>query len=132
MTAKADYLENAVINAALRNTVGPFPIAQAYLALFTAAPGETGGGTEVGAGVGYSRQAVAFDAPSNGATQNTALESFGPCTTTNWGSITHAALVDAASGAANFLYYGALAVARTINVDDILEFAVGAIDVAET
>lgn len=130
MSAKADFAENAVINALLRNTA--LQITQAYLALFTAAPGETGGGTEVGAGVGYSRQAVAFDAPSNGATQNTALESFGPCTTTNWGSITHGALEDAASGAANFLYHGALAVARTINVDDILEFAIGAIDVAET
>jgi hypothetical protein len=132
VSQKADFLENAVINAALRNTVGPFPIAQSYLALFTAAPGETGGGTEVGAGVGYSRQAVAFDAPSNGATQNSALETFGPCTTTNWGSITHGALVDAASGAANYLYHGALTVARTVNVGDSLEFAIGAIQVAET
>lgn len=130
MSAKADYLENAVINAALRNVA--LQVAQAYLALFTAAPGETGGGTEIGAGVGYSRQAVAFDAPVNGATQNTALETFGPCTTTNWGSVTHAALGDAASGAMNFLYYGALTTARTVNVDDSLEFAIGAIDVAET
>jgi hypothetical protein len=130
MTAKADFLENAVLNAALRNTA--LQITTAYLALFTAAPGETGGGTEVGAGVGYSRQATAFDAPSNGVTQNSALETFGPCTTTNWGSITHAALVDAASGAANYLYYGALTSARTVNVGDSLEFAIGAVSVTET
>jgi hypothetical protein len=131
VTAKADFLENAVINAALRNTVGPFPIAAAFMALYTAAPGETGGGTEVGAGVGYARQSVAFGAPSNGATDNTAIETFGPNTTTNWGTITHAALLDASSGG-NFLYYGALAASRTVNIGDSLEFAVGAIDVAET
>lgn len=131
MSAKFDSLENAVYNAALRNIA--LQIAQAHLALYTAAPGETGGGTEIGAGVGYARQAVAFDAPSNGAGSNTALETFGPCTTTNWGSVTHAALGDTASGAfTTGLYYGALTTARTVNVDDSLEFAAGAIDVAET
>ena len=45
-----------------------------YLALFTATPGETGGGTEVSGGA-YARRQVTFGNPSNGSMKNSAAVS---------------------------------------------------------
>ena len=100
-----------------------------YLALFTAAPSDTGGGTEVGAGVGYARQSITFSAASGGATANTNTLTFGPCTTSNWGTVTHAAIFDASSGG-NMLWWGALSASRTVNVGDSLQIAIGDLDLA--
>ena len=46
MSAMSDYLENALINHIFRNTDFTRP-ANIYVALFTAAPNDAGGGTEV-------------------------------------------------------------------------------------
>ena len=54
-----------------------------YLALFTGAPGETGGGTEVSGG-GYTRKAVAFTT-SGATTSNNAAVEF-PTATGNYGT----------------------------------------------
>lgn len=57
-----DYLETALLNHVFRATALTSP-ATIYAAAMTAAPGETGGGTEVTGG-GYARQAVTFGAPT--------------------------------------------------------------------
>lgn len=127
MSDLSNYLENALVNHVLRNT--PYtPPATVYLALFTAVTdAEAGTGTEVTA-TGYARQAVAFDAPSNGATQNAAVEDFGPLTG-GGGTITHACLVDSASGAYNALStVKALAAPKTWADGDTIRFAAGDID----
>lgn len=123
MSDATDYFENLVANI-FRATSVTAP-ATIYAALFTAAPSDTGGGTEVGAGVGYSRQAVTFGAPSPaGLITSTNAPTFGPNTNTNWGSITHICLFDASS-AGNMLTWKAATVAKTVNIGDSYTIPIG-------
>ncbi|KJS43405.1 MAG: hypothetical protein VR71_10515 [Roseovarius sp. BRH_c41] len=62
MSTFSTYLEAAVLNHVFRNTAITSP-ASVHLALFTAAPTDAGGGTEV-TGSGYARAAVTFGAPA--------------------------------------------------------------------
>lgn len=128
MAEISDYLENSIINHYLRNTSQTSPTT-VYVSLHTADPLDAGSGTEV-SGNGYARQACAFDAPSNGVTQNTALESF-TASGGNWGSITHIGVWDAVS-AGNLLFHTPLDTARTVNDGDTLEIAAGALTITLT
>lgn len=98
-----------------------------YLALFTAAPTDAGGGTEVTtAGSAYARQQVpagSWAAPSGGSIVTSADVNF-PAATSAWGTITHIALFDAATGG-NMIWYGPLAVAKAIGTGDIFRMAAG-------
>lgn len=123
MSAMSDYLETALINAVLRNTAYTSP-ATVYVALFTSNPAEDASGTEVTGG-SYARSATAFDAPTNGVTQNTSIETF---TNMPASTVTHFAIFDA-STAGNMLVYGALTASRTFSSGDTAQFAVGAISV---
>lgn len=132
MAALSDYLENALLNHIFRNTDFTRP-ANIYVALFTAAPNDAGGGTEVSGG-SYARQAIVtgassgWDASSGGATANTAVLNF-PTATANWGTITHIGLFDAATSG-NLLFHGALTQSETINSGNLFRFNAGEIDVA--
>jgi len=87
-------------------------------------------GTEPPDANGYDRQVVAWDAAAAGAAANTAVETFGPCITTNWGSITDFAVVDSATyNVGGLVVFSALDTPRTINIDDSLQFAAAAISV---
>ena len=121
MGAFTDYLENKLLDHVLRNTAYTSPTT-VYVALFTAAPGEAGGGTEVSGG-GYARQAVTFGAPSAGSTSNSADITF-PTATANWGTITHFAIFDASTGG-NMLYYGQLTSSVTVNSGQQLTIPAG-------
>jgi hypothetical protein len=123
MAAISDYLENALINEVLRN-VGYTPVATVYLALFTTATTDAGGGTEVTGG-SYARQAVAFSAASGGATANS-----GTITFTNMPAVTvtHAAIMDA-STAGNMLFHGPLTASQVVTAATSLSFAAGDIDI---
>lgn len=68
MSSFSDYLENAVLNHVFRNTALSSPTT-VYVALYTAAPTDAGGGTEVTGG-GYARKSVTFGAPSGGVITN--------------------------------------------------------------
>lgn len=126
---KTNYLEDALINHVLRNTALTSPVT-VYVALFTAAPGEAGGGTEV-SGNAYARQAIAFDAPSPaGETQNTSVITFPQASPIAWGTITDFAIFDALT-VGNMLYYGTLDASVVINADDQFRFAAGAVQVDE-
>lgn len=110
MSAISDYLENALITHIFRNTDFTRP-ANIYLALFTVAPSDAGGGTEVSGG-SYAREPVptgassAWDAASGGATQNTGVETF-PTATADWGEVVAMALFDAVT-VGNMLFWGFL------------------------
>lgn len=119
MAALSDYLEAALLNEVLRNT-GYTPSATVYLALFTNATSDAGGGTEV-AGGSYARQAVTFAAPSGGSSANSSTVSFTgmPAVT-----VTHAAIMDA-STVGNMLFHGALTASKTVGAGDTLSFAAG-------
>jgi hypothetical protein len=128
-TAMTDYLENKFADHLFRTTTFTQPTTLA-VALYTAAPGETGGGTEVSGG-SYARVSNnPANANWNGTHGNTTGASSGtggqvtnagtltfPTPTANWGTITHFGLLDATS-AGNLLSYGALTNAKTVNNGD--------------
>jgi hypothetical protein len=130
MTAISDYLENALIDQIFRAQAYSFPTTL-YMALFTATPSDSGGGTEVTGG-SYARVAVpcslanwsgtqgsgttTASSGSNGTTSNNGTITF-PAPTANWGVITGFAIFDAATGG-NMLIWGALTVAKTVNNAD--------------
>jgi hypothetical protein len=70
MAGKSDYLENKILDHVLRNTAYTSPTT-VYVGLYTAAPTDAGGGTEV-SGNGYAREAATFSVASGGATANSA------------------------------------------------------------
>lgn len=74
MSKMSDYLEAALLNAVFRNTSYTSPT-NVYLALYTAAPSDSGGGTECTGG-SYARQAITFGAPSSGVITNSSGMSF--------------------------------------------------------
>ncbi len=126
MAALSDFSEKLLLDWLMTTGTATRPTAW-FIALYTAAPNDAGGGTEV-AGSGYARQSVAFDAASSpdGTTANTGTVSF-TANGGNWGSITHMAIFTAATGG-NMLWHGALAAARTINDSDTLTFAPGSVN----
>lgn len=133
MSQMSDYLEGQIRAHVFRTASFTKPTVLA-VALYTAAPGETGGGTEVTGG-SYARvQRNPLDAnwtaasATDGLTDNAADLVF-PAPTANWGSVTHMAILDATS-AGNFLVYGALTTPKTINNGDAApSFLAGALDV---
>lgn len=121
MAAMSNYLENALINATLRNTTYTSP-ATVYVALFTSDPTDAGSGTEVSGG-SYARQSATFAAPSIGAAATNADIQF-PQATGNWGTITHFGIYDALT-TGNLLYHGQLTASKTIETGDVFKIATG-------
>ncbi len=101
-----------------------------YIALYTAAPNDAGGGTEVSGG-GYARKTVAWDAAASpgGTTQNTGVVTW-TASGGAFGTVTHIGIHSASSGAGNLLWHGAMTASKTVNDGDTLEFAAGNIDLA--
>ena len=127
MSSFSDYLEDAVLNYVFRNTGTPTST-NVYLALYTVAPSDTGGGTEV-TGAGYARQATAFDASSGGAITNTASESFTAAGGT-YGTVVAIGIFDAVT-AGNLLAWDTIN-SVTIADGDKLAFPIGDIDISLT
>lgn len=125
MAEMSNYLENALINATLRNTSYTSPTTT-YVALYTTDPTDADTGTEVSGG-SYARQAVTFGAPSNGVTTNSASVTF-PTATGNWGTITHIGIRDA-STAGNLLYHTPLDTSKTVNTSDVFTISSGNLSV---
>lgn len=128
MTAKTNYLEDALLNHVLRNIPMTSP-STVYVGLFTSAPGEGGGGTEV-AGNAYARQPVTFAAPSAGACTNSGTVVFPVATPSGWGTITHFAVFDAVS-AGNMLYQNSVTVPKLISSGDAATFQPGQLIISE-
>jgi len=97
-----------------------------YLGLFTSDPTETGSaGTEVSGG-GYARKAVTFTVSGNLATNSGAIE--WDAATSSFGTITHIAVLDAASGG-NMIASNALTTSKAIATDDIIRVPAGDLDI---
>jgi hypothetical protein len=125
MSEMSNYLENALVNATLRNTAYTSPSA-VYLALYTADPTDADSGTEV-SGTSYARQAITFGAPSNGVTTNSAAIEF-PQAGGSWGTVTHVGIRDA-STSGNLLFHTALDASKTIATGDVFRVASGSLSV---
>jgi hypothetical protein len=94
-------LETALLNHVFAGTNYPPPTG-IYIALYTAAPSSTGGGTEVSGGA-YVRMSAAFTAPAgNPPTIYNPAAIQWVAATANWGTIVAGGLFDAAT-AGNFL-----------------------------
>lgn len=133
MAGKSDFLENEILDHLLGNAAYAAP-ATVYVGLYTAAPTDAGGGTEVSGG-SYARAAVTnnatnWPAASGGAKANGTAITF-PAPTANWGVIVAFGIFDAAS-AGNLLYWGLVTPNKTVNNGDPApSFAVGDLDVTE-
>ena len=125
MAEMSNFLENALINATLRNTTYTSP-ATVYVSLWTSDPTDAGSGTEVSGG-SYARTAVTFGAPSNGVTTNSADVTF-PTATASWGTVGWIGINDAATSG-NLLYHTALDTAKAIDSGDIFKISTGNLSV---
>ncbi len=121
----SNFLENAIINATLRNTTYT-SVATVYVSLWTTDPTDAGSGTEVSGG-SYARTAVTFGAPSNGVTTNSANVTF-PTATGSWGTVGWIGINDALSSG-NLLYHTALDASKTISSGDIFQITTGNLSV---
>lgn len=124
MSAMSNYLEKKLLDHSLGKAAFTMPTT-VYLALFTADPGETGSLTAEVSGGGYARQAITATMSAAGTTTgqsaNGSAITFGP-SNADWGTISHVAIIDAQTGG-NVLYYGPLAVARTLVNGDSFQLA---------
>lgn len=118
MSEMTDYLEGELIKHIFRTGSFTKPAAL-YIGLFSAAPGEAGGGSEF-AGGSYARaQLNPADAnwsdqtAGNGQTSNLLQVNF-PAPSATWGLATHFGVFDAPTGG-NLLTYSPLTNSRNIN-----------------
>lgn len=141
MSAMSDYLENKLVDQIFRAQAFAFP-ATLYVGLLTAAPSDSGGGTEVTGG-SYARASVTASlanfagtqgagttvasSGTGGQTSNNATISFAT-PTASWGTVTHFGIYDAAS-AGNLLFWGALTISKTINQGDTVTFPAASLSV---
>ena len=125
MAEMSNYLENALINATLRNTAYSSP-ATVYVGLHTQDPTDAGTGTEV-SGNSYQRTSVTFAAPSNGSAASNADCTF-PQATGTWGTISHIGIWDNSTGG-NLLYHTQLDSSKTSENGDIFKIASGSLTV---
>lgn len=126
MGAYTNYTEAKIHNRMLNAQTDSdwAAISSVYVGLFTAAPSDTGGGTEVTGG-SYARVQVTagFTVTSGGSASNTSDVSF-PSATADWGTVTHFGVFDASS-AGNLLLWGALTESRIVNNGSQVKFLAG-------
>lgn len=131
MSSFSNYTENLLLNWLLTTNSATRPTAW-YVGLFTAAPSDAGGGTEV-SGNAYARVAtgtISVSGTDTTATNSAAIE-FAAASGGNWGTVTHAAIFDA-STSGNMLAWAALTTSRTINDGDVFRIPAGSLTVTLT
>ena len=126
----SDYLENALLNQIFRGTAYSFP-GTLYVGLYTVAPSDAGGGTEV-SGNSYARVSVTANTSNwalstAGATSNSNAITF-PQATGNWGTVVALGIFDA-STSGNLLAWADLTTSKLIGNGDTPSFASGDLDV---
>jgi hypothetical protein len=96
-----------------------------YLALYTVAPGEGGGGTEC-SGTSYARQSFTMSVSGNLAT-NTANVEY-PTAGSSWGTLVAVGVFTAVTGG-TLIAYGDLTASKTIATGDVLRVPAGDLDI---
>tara|TARA_R110000764_G_scaffold144236_1_gene232050 strand:+ start:53 stop:433 length:381 start_codon:yes stop_codon:yes gene_type:complete len=120
----SNYLETEILDFAFTTGTATRPTSW-YVALYTSAPGEGGGGTEVSTG-SYVRQSVTFSVSTNTASNTAAVEY--PTATASYGTVTYVGIFDASSGG-NLLAYSALNVSKLIDTGDVFRIPTGDLDI---
>ena len=123
MAGLSNYAEDLVLDWLFTAASATRPTTW-YVALYTVAPGEGGGGTEVSGG-SYVRQSVSFTVSGTAPTQaaNSAAVEF-PTATASWGTVVAAAIYDA-STSGNMLAFANLTTSKAIDSGDVLRFNTG-------
>lgn len=134
MSSATDFTERLALDFLLTTGTATRPTAW-YVGLFTAAPNDGGGGTEV-SGYAYQRQSVTFNAaesPSTGLTfvDNTATITFPTAAGGNWGTISHIGIFSA-STSGTLYFYGALTVTKQVNDGDTFQIQAGNLTISLT
>ena len=128
MAGFTDYLEDKVLDHVFGGSAYSAP-GTLYVGLFTAAPSDTGGGTEVSGG-SYARKSmpdmdISGTSPTT-ATNGAAVEFV--TATGSWGTITHTGIFDASSSG-NLLCWAALSASKVVASGDVIRFDAGDLDV---
>lgn len=132
MGSKANYLEDKILDHVLGGGDYTRP-GTVYIALFTASPSDSGGGTECSGG-SYARASVTnngtnWPASSGGAKSNGTAINF-TTATGSWGTVVAFGIFDA-STSGNLLYWGDVTPNKAIGSGDTASFAIGDIDITE-
>jgi hypothetical protein len=127
MAGFSNYLEDKVLKHVFGGSAYTAP-STLYVALYTVAPTDTGGGTEVSGG-GYARQTAAFTVSGTDPTQasNTAAIEY-PTATANYGSVVAVGVFDASSGG-NLMAYANLTSSKVVSTGDVFRFNAGDLDI---
>ncbi len=131
MSSFTDYTENLALTYLFTTGSATRPTAW-YVGLFTAAPSDTGGGTEV-SGSGYARVVTGTISGSGTATTftNAAAIEFAAASGGNWGTIGWAGIFDA-STAGNLLAWAPLTTSRVINDGDVFRIPASSLTITLT
>ena len=127
MAGFSDYLEDKVLDHVFGGNAYTAP-ATLYVALYTVAPTDTGGGTEVTGG-SYARQTGAFTVSGTNPTQasnSSAIEY--PTATGNYGTVVAVGIFDASSSG-NLLAYANLTASKVVSTGDVFRFNTGDLDI---
>ena len=127
MAGFSDYLEDKVLNHVFGGNAFTAP-STLHVALYTVAPTDTGGGTEVSGG-GYTRKTATFTVSGTNPTQasNTAAIEY-PTATANYGTVVAVGIFDASSSG-NLLAYANLTSSKVVSTGDVFRFNAGELDV---
>ena len=128
MAGFSDYLEDKVLNHVFGGTAYTAP-STLYVALYTAAPSDTGGGTEVSGGSSARKSkpdmTVSGTSPTT-ATNGAAVEFV--TATGSWGTVSHVGVFDALTSG-NLLGWAALTASKTVSSGDVFRFDAGDLDI---
>jgi hypothetical protein len=124
VSAFSNYLENKVLLHVFGATAYTAPTTL-YLALYTVAPDDTGGGTEV-SGTSYARQTIAFTVVNDTASNTSAVEF--PTAGSTWGTVVAVGIFDNLTSG-NLLAYGNLTSSKTIASGDVFRVPAGDLDI---
>ena len=127
MAGFSDYLEDKVLEHVFGGNAYSAP-STLYVALYTSAPSDTGGGTEVSGG-GYVRKTSTFNVTGTNPTtaSNTAAIEY-PTATANYGTVVAVGIFDASSSG-NLLAYANLTTSKVVSTGDVFRFNTGDLDV---
>ena len=127
MAGFSDYLEDKVLDHVFGGNAYSAP-STLYVALYTVAPTDTGGGTEVSGG-GYVRKTATFNVSGTNPTtaSNSAAVEY-PTATADYGTVVAVGIFDASSSG-NLLAYANLTTSKVVSTGDVFRFNTGDLDV---
>ena len=127
MAGFSDYLEDKVLDHVFGGNAYTAP-STLYVALYTVAPSDTGGGTEVSGGA-YARQTATFSVSGTDPTtaSNTAAIEY-PTATADYGTVVAVGVFDALTSG-NLLAYANLTASKVVSSGDIFRFNTGDLDI---